>query len=330
MVNIGKRRGVKKVLVLLGSAFWVSWVMAQDKPLTLMVPFPPGGISDAAARAVVPSLSKRLGRVVIVENLGGVGGALAAQKVLNAPADGNYIFVGSPTELILTPLANSAVKYKSENFSALSMMGDLQFAIIGRGNLPAENIDELLVLAAQAAKKGEPMSYGSVGYGSIFHLMGELLSQQTGTPMTHIAYKGGGPMFQDLAGGQIDLFIGNYLKSHLEMEKLGRLKFFASMTEKRAEEISHVQTVQESKYLKNFIHSLWLGFFVKKDTPAAVAQTLHQALSETLKESAVMESLKSQSIVLRKSQSTQEADATYAAETARFRAFAKSINLKPQ
>lgn len=330
MINIDKRRALKQALALLGCTFFISGALAQEKPLTLMVPFPPGGVSDAAARAVAPSLSKRLGRVVIVENLGGVGGALAAQKVLNAPADGNFIFIGSPTEVLLTPLANSAVKYKSENFSALSIIGDMPFAIYGRGNLPAKNIDELLLLAAQAAKNGAPMSYGSVGYGSIFHLMGEKLSQQTGIPMTHVAYKGGGPMLQDLIGGQIDLFIGNYLKPQIEMEKQGRLKFIASMTEKRVEEISHVPTVQESKSLKNFIYSLWLGFFVKKDTPAAVAQNLHQALSATLEESAVMENLKSQSIVLRKSQSTQEADATYAAEIAKFRAIANSINLKPQ
>lgn len=330
MNSISKRTLVKKVLATSLFSMLGLCAFAQEKPLTMMVPFPPGGISDAVARAVVPSLSKRLGRVVIVENLGGVGGGLAAQKVLNAPSDGSMVFLGSPTELVLTPLANSAVKYKSENFKPLSIVGDMQFAIVARGNLPVKNAEELLEFAAQAARKGSPVTYGSVGYGSIFHLMGEQLSILTNTPMTHVAYKGGGPMMQDLLGGQIDLFIGGYQKSTLEMAKQGRLKFLVSMTEKRADEISQIPTVQETKALKGYIHSLWIGFFVKQETPDPVTKTLHQAFVEALSEPAVMENIQAQVVKLRPVQSLKEANAAYGAEIAKFRSIAKAINLQPQ
>lgn len=330
MSSITKRSWIKKIMATTVVSLTVISAFGQEKPLTMMVPFPPGGISDAVARAVVPSLSKRLGRVVIVENLGGVGGGLAAQKVLNAPADGSMVFLGSPTELVLTPLANSAVKYKSEHFKALSIVGDMEFAIMARGNLPAKNAEELLDYATQAAKKGAPVTYGSVGYGSIFHLMGEQLSLLTNIPMTHVAYKGGGPMVQDLLGGQIDLFIGGYQKSTLEMAKQGRLKFLVSMTEKRADEISQIPTVQETKALKGYIHSLWVGFFVKQDTSDAVTKALHQAFNETLAEPAVMESIKAQTVKLRNAQSLQQANASYEAEIAKYRGIAKTINLQPQ
>lgn len=330
MVRFDRRRIVKQALALLGSAALGASALAQDKPVTLMVPYPPGGTSDVIARALSPSLARHLGRTVIVENLGGVGGALAAQKVLNAPADGSYIFIGSPNELVLSPLANSAVKYKSENFSAVLMMADMEFAIYGRGNMPASNIDEVLALADKAAKAGKPMTYGSVGHGTIYHLLGEQLSQQTGIPLTHVPYKGGGPMISDLIGGQIDLFVGGYAKSTLELASQGRLKFFTSMTEKPVEVLRNVPTVQESKSLKNFIYTLSLGFFVKKETPPAVTQALHKALSASLTDPAIRANLESQNLVMRKPQSLDEAGKAYAEDTAKFRGIAKSIKLQPQ
>ena len=114
------------------------------KPVKLLVPYPAGGLSDVIARLVNTSLAKHLGQPVIVENLGGVSGAIAAQKVLNAPADGYSIFQGSPNELILSPLANAAVKFKSEDFRLVQMIGVAQMAIYARPNLPVNNVDELL------------------------------------------------------------------------------------------------------------------------------------------------------------------------------------------
>ena len=119
----------RRLLLTALAAMSVGAAQAQNfpsKPVTLMVPYPAGGLSDVLARMVNNPLAKQLGQPVIVENLGGVSGAIAAQKVLNAPADGHYVFQGSPNELILSPLANAAVKFKSEDFRLVQMIGAAQ------------------------------------------------------------------------------------------------------------------------------------------------------------------------------------------------------------
>jgi len=121
------------------------------KQVNLMVPYPAGGLSDAIARVVERPLTKAFGQQVIVENLGGVSGALGAQKVLAAPADGHLIYQGSPNELILAPMALQAVKYKSEDFRMVQVIGAFPMAVLARKELGANNIDELAALAKKAA-----------------------------------------------------------------------------------------------------------------------------------------------------------------------------------
>ena len=124
------------------------------KPVTLMVPYPPGGLSDVIARTINNTLSKHLGQPVIVENLGGASGGIAAQKVLSAPADGYYIFQGSPNELILAPLSNAAIKYKSEDFRLVQMIATAQIGFLARKDLPVNNVDEFLDYARKEAQAG--------------------------------------------------------------------------------------------------------------------------------------------------------------------------------
>ncbi len=121
-------------------------------------------------------MPKHLGQPVIIENLGGASGAIAAQKVLNAPADGHIIFQGGPNELILAPLANAAVKYKSDEFRLVQMITINPMAVLARKDLPVNNGDELVANAKKAAASGAPMTFASVGPGSIYHLLGEHMS----------------------------------------------------------------------------------------------------------------------------------------------------------
>ena len=118
-------------------------------------------------------------RQVLVDNLGGSSGSIAAQKVLNSPADGQIIFQGSPNELILAPLAISAVKLKSEDFRLVQMIATAQIAFLARKDLPVNNVDEFLDYARKEAKAGRPITYASVGPGSFYHLLGEHLSKTT-------------------------------------------------------------------------------------------------------------------------------------------------------
>ncbi|MFZ9432472.1 MAG: Bug family tripartite tricarboxylate transporter substrate binding protein, partial [Burkholderiaceae bacterium] len=181
----------------------------SNKPLNLMVPYPAGGLSDAIARIVERPLNKTLGSMVIVENLGGVGGALGAQKVLGAPADGSWIYQGSPNELILAPMALQAVKYKAEDFRFVQMIGTSPMAVLARPGLPVNNIDELVALAKKASADGKPLTYGSVGIGSFYHVVGAHFANLIGAEMMHIPYKGMAPLLQDMGGNSVDVsFLG--------------------------------------------------------------------------------------------------------------------------
>ena len=314
-------------LALAGAA-WAQ--QFPNKPVTLMVPYPAGGPSDVVARSLNTALGKHLAQPVIVENLGGATGGIAAQKVLNAPPDGYYVFQGSPNELILGPLANAAVKFKSEDFRLLQMMESTHIAFLVRHDLPAGNVDDFLAYARKQAAAGKPVTYASVGPGSFYHLLGEHLSKVTGIPMVHVPYKGAAPANQDLIGGQVDLFLGPYGKNYEEFHKQGKIKVLAMLNKERQEGVKDFPAISESKNLKNFTFSIWSGLFVKKDTPEAIVQVLHKAMTETLGDPAVKAALEASSRVPARPQALPAAAKVYADGIAQFRAIAKSIDLQPQ
>jgi len=301
-----------------------------SKPVSIMVPYPAGGLSDIIARTVNNALSKNFGQTVIVENLGGASGSIAAQKVLNAPADGQIIFQGSPNELILAPLAISAVKFKSEDFRLVQMISTAQIGFLARKDLPVNSVDEFLEYARKEAQAGRPVTYASVGPGSFYHLLGEHLSKTTNIPMTHIPYKGAAPANQDLLGGQVDIFLAPFGKAYEEMQKQGKLKVLAMLNSERLESVKEYPAISESKSLKNFTFNIWTGYFVKKDTPEPIVQVIHKAISDALIDPAVHSGLEANNQLVVKPLSLQAAAKAYAEGTAQFRAIAKSINLQPQ
>jgi tripartite-type tricarboxylate transporter receptor subunit TctC len=308
-------------------------VQAQSyptKPVTLMVPYPAGGLSDVIARSVNSALGKHLGQPVIVDNLGGASGAIAAQKVLSAPADGQIIFQGSPNELILAPLAISAIKFKSEDFRLVQMIATAQIGFLARKDLPVSNVDEFLDYARKQAKEGRPITYASVGPGSFYHLLGEHLSKTTGIPMTHVPYKGIAPAIQDLLGSQIDIFMAPMGKANIELEKQGKLKVLAMLNSERTESMKDYPAITESKSLKNFTFNIWTGYFVKKGTPEVVVAALQKATTAVLGDAGVQQALEANTLLLPKPQTQAVADKAYADGTAQFRAIAKSIDLQPQ
>ena len=301
-----------------------------NKPVTLMVPYPPGGLSDVIARTVNNTLAKHLGQPVIVENLGGASGGIAAQKVLSAPADGYYIFQGSPNELILAPLSNAAIKYKSEDFRLVQMISINPMMMFGRKDLPASNGDELVEYARKAAADGKPLTYASVGPGSMYHLLGEHLSKLTGIPMTHVPYKGGAPAQQDLMGGLVDIFISPYGKGQVGLVEDGKIKAVATLAAERQELLKKAPPLNDSKALKGFVFDTWSGYFVHKDTPEPIVQALSKALGEVTNDPAIRASLEAQAMVVPRPQPLAALGKVYTDNTARYRAIAKAMNLQPQ
>ena len=300
-----------------------------SKTVALMVPYPAGGVSDLIARKVNVALGKSLKQTVIIENLGGASGAIAAQKVLSAPSDGYYLFQGSPNELILAPLANAAVKYKAEDFRQVQTIAIASLAVMARKDLPANTADELSAYAIKMAKEGKPLTYASVGQGSFYHLLGEQMSKTIAAPMTHVPYKGGADVLRDLLGGQVDIFITPYGTPHVEMAKQGKIKILTALSPKRQSRLPDVPSVDESQSLKGFNYEIGTGYFVKKDTPEAIVQALHKALTEVLADEEVKAGLTAIGADPSTPLSLDAASKEYAKDTDKFRAIAKSINLQP-
>ena len=301
-----------------------------SKPVTLMVPYPAGGLSDVVARRVNAPLGKALGQPVIVENLGGASGGIGAQKVLSAPSDGYMLFQGSPNELIFAPMALSSVKYKSEDFRQIHRIAMAPMAILARADLPVNNADELVAYAAKAAKEGKSLSYGSVGIGSFYHLLGEKLSQQTGIPMLHVPYKGIADVVKDLIGNQVDIFMTPYGVAQVELAKSGKIKFIAALSPGRGPLMPQLASTTESRALKTFTAEIGTGYFVKRDTPEPIVQTLHKAIQSVIGDAEFRSSMVTMGQETSPLQSLEVANKAFVDETAQYRAIGKAINLQPQ
>ncbi|QKH39685.1 tripartite tricarboxylate transporter substrate binding protein [Achromobacter pestifer] len=299
-----------------------------DRPVMMMVPYPAGGASDSIARVVASPVSKQLGQPVLVENLGGVSGALGAQKVLGAKADGYYLFQGSPNELILSPIANPAVKLKSEDFRLVQMIGMAPLVIVARADLPANNADELVALA-HSRSATQPLTFGSVGVGSLYHVLGEHMARTIGANMMHVPYKGGAPLMQDIGGGQVDLAILPLSQQQVALAEQGRIKLLATLEPQRSQlpSLKSVPSVNEGQLLKGFNFTTWTGYFVKRDTPQDVVSRLNAALNAAMQDPTVKDSLAHQNIEVSAPMSAEQADAMYRAETERFREISSHMKL---
>ena len=311
------------LLTAVGTAF-----AQASKPITLLVPYPAGGPSDAIARIVNTPLGRELGQQVLVDNLGGVSGALAAQKILAAPADGQMIFQGSPNELILSPLANAAVKLKSEDFRLIAPVADAVMVFVTRKDLGVSNFDELVALAKKSADK--PLTYGSVGVGSLYHLILEDVQRQTGIQLQHVPYKGNAPLLQDIGGGQVDFAVLVYSAAMGALGDQGKLKVIGQLGAQRSELLKNVPSVSESKSLPKLNYKIWTGFFVPKATSEDVVVKLHKAIGATLQDPTVRKQLGEQTQLAAAPMTLAEAAKFFETETARYRAIAKQINLQPQ
>lgn len=306
---------------------------ASSKPLNVMVPYPAGGLSDAIARIVERPLARTLGQMVIVENLGGVGGALGAQKVLSAPADGQLLYQGSPNELILAPMALQAVKYKAEDFRFVQMIGSWPMAVLVRPGLAVSSVDELVDLARRAASAGRPLTYGSVGVGSFYHVLGAHFAQKIGAEMVHIPYKGMAPLLQDMGGNAVDVSFLVVGEQTIGLADAGRLKVLATLAPSGKVEapfLANYPSINDSRAIRDFSFTTWTGYFVRKDTPDDTVAHLNRALAMVMGDGEARAALTKIGGTVPPMLSVAEAAREYEAQTARFRAIARAIKLEAQ
>ncbi len=315
-------------LGLLACAMAAGPVIAQtfpSKPLTVVVPYPPGGASDFVARLIQPEYQKQLGQTMIVDNVGGVGGAMGVQKVLAAPADGHTQVLATPMELVLSPLALTAVKFKPEDVRLASLISSTSVLLLLRPNAPANNLDEFIAWA-----KGKSLTAGNVGTGSLYHLMAEKFAQQAGLTFTHVPYKGGGPLITDVASGTLDLAFFPLAGPVPGMVKEGRAKAIGVAAPKPHPLFPNVPAISAHKTFPGFDFDLWIGVQVPRATPDAVVSRINTAMNAVLQNADVRKGLEGTGGTVSAAMSPAELDRLYATEVERYRAMAKAINLAPQ
>ncbi|HMW22906.1 MAG TPA: tripartite tricarboxylate transporter substrate-binding protein, partial [Burkholderiaceae bacterium] len=229
--------------------------------------------------------------------------------------------------------ALQAVKYKSEDFRMVQIIGAFPMAVLARKDLPANNIDELAALAKKAAAEGRPLTYGSVGVGSFYHVLGEHFAHIAGAPMTHVPYKGMAPLSTDLAGGQVDVSFIVVGAKDVALVDQGRLKILGTLAPAGKVEVPLLKrwpSVNDGKLVKDFAYNAWTGYFVRRDTPEPVVQALNKALASAMGDAEVRKQLEGLGGMIPAMMNAAEAQKEYEAQTARFRAIAKSIKLEAQ
>ncbi len=322
-MQITRRQLTLSALTTLYTGAW-----AQSGNLTVIVPQPAGGVTDVFTRAVAPALGRALGRTAVVDNVAGASGSLAANKLLSAPVDGGTVLVASSSETILNPLTVAAVKYKTSDFRLLGLINNSPLALYARHDLPANNLDELVALAKKSDK---PLTYGSTGQGSMFHLVGEQLTTTTGIKALHVPYRGGMPMLTDLQGGTIDFTILTVDALLGSMVAGGKMKCIGVMSPKRLERFPNAATFLESKSAPNFGHpSIWLALMVPSSMPESLVATMHKAAVEALGNADVKKAIDAAGGSIPSTMSLAELTSYYQADAVKLQAVAKAANVMPQ
>ena len=305
--------------------------LAQNYPsrlVTMIVPWPAGGPSDFVARQMQPDMQKALGQTLVIENIGGVGGALGVQKMLSGPADGYQMTLGSPLELVIAPLTLSTVKYKPEDVRLVAQMVKAPMVLIARKDLPANNVDDLLALAARPGTK--ELSFANPGPGSMFHLAAERFGQQTGLKFVHVPYKGSAPMMGDLMGGQVDLALTIFAGPIPGMIAEGKVKALGITARTPLAKFPQLPALAAHPRLAGFEFDSWAGLQVPRNTPDDVAARLNKAAYEALQNPAVRKAFEDAGNQVVAPQTLAELDRIFKAEVARYQAIAKAINFQPQ
>jgi len=268
---------------------------AQDfpsRPVTMVVPYGAGSPADVIGRLIAQGMTAQLGQQVLVENVGGAGGVTGSNRVAKAAPDG-YQFVqgGTGTHAQSQTLYKNPVYNAVTDFTPLALITESPLVLVARKDYPA---DDLKGVAAQA--KAKEATYGSAGVGSSTHLGCEMLAQAMGAKMTHVPYRGMGPVMQDLTAGRIDFGCDFVLGALPQIE--GKLiKPIAVLTKVRSSALPNVPTADEQG-LKGFEAYNWNAYFLPKGTPEPVMKKLHAALNATLDTSAVRERLASLGAVI--------------------------------
>lgn len=258
-----------------------------NKPIRLIVPFVPGGVTDTSGRLIAEHLSKRLGQQVIVDNKPGASGNIGMALAKAAPADGYTLALAFDGTMVINPHVFSKVPFNPiSDFAPVGKIGDATLVLVANPSLPVKTLGEVIALSKQ---KDGGLSFGTSGTGGTPHIAGELLKLKTGANLTHVPYKGGGQAMTDVIAGTIPLVYTAVAGAHGHI-KSGKMKAIAVSSARRSGSLPEVPTFIESG-VPDFVSNSWVGIVVPARTPSAIVSRLNTELNSVLQDPVVKERL---------------------------------------
>jgi len=293
------------------------------RPIRLVVPFAPGGVTDTGARIVADKLGQRLGQTVVVENRPGAAGNIGTQAVVNAEPDGYTLVVGFDGTIVINPHVYAKIGFDPlKDFTPVSKIGDAVLILVANPKVPVKTLQELI-----AYSKAQPngVSYGSAGTGSTPHLGGELFKLRTGAKLEHIPYKGGGQAMTDVVGGTIPLLYTAVAGAYPFVQK-DQVRALAVSSKQRLASLPDVPTFEESG-VPDFEVNSWIGILAPKGTPAAITKKLQENIRAVVMEPATRERLAGLGIVS-SGNTPEEFGQQIREDLAKYEAVVKQVGIK--
>jgi tripartite-type tricarboxylate transporter receptor subunit TctC len=306
----------------------IAWTQSYpSRPITMIVPFPPGGLADVIGRIAAEGMRASLGQSIIIENVGGANGSVGTGRVARTAPDGYTLGLG----IWNTHVGNAAtyaLQYDVvKDFEPIALLADAPLLLVAKKAIPANDLKELI---AWLKANPDKASMGTVGAGSPGHLLGLLLQQETGTRFGLVAYRGAAPQTQDLVAGQIDMGIANPATA-LPHVQAGSIKAFAVTAKNRLAVAPDIPSVDEAG-LPGLYFSLWAGLFAPKGTPRDIIDKLNSAAVDTLSDPNMRHKLAAQGFEIppREQQTPEALGAYQKAEIEKWWPIIKAANIRAE
>ena len=281
-------RATRRAFLASTAATAVAPAFAQQSGVTtLVVPFPPGGSTDALARLLQPGLQDKLGRTVLIENKAGAAGAIGAAQVAKATPDGTSLLVTFDSHAVIPAILPKPPLDVEKDLAPVMLVGTAPYVLAANASRPYKTFAEVV---AAAKEKAGSVKYASVGIGTIGHLAMTVLAKKAGVEITHVPYRGGGPAMNDVIGGHVDLICGSAALVSPQLEG-GTIRAIMQMGQKRLENLKDTQTAMEAGFA-DFEAVAWWGVFAPAATPPATVESVYQMLKATLSDPTAASRLK--------------------------------------
>ncbi len=287
---------LKQLTLAFGLAAVATAASAQsypDRPITLVVPFPPGSVTDVSGRALGQYMSEKLGQPVVIENRPGATGSIGSTHVAKSPPDGYTLSLGNDATHVTNPMLYEGVTYDQiEDFTPIAPLVANVITLVVHPSMPAQNLEEFLAYAR--SPEGEGLAFATPGIGSPHHLAGEMMNQMADTKLNHVPYKGGGPAVTDLLGGQILVSFSSLaaVKSHVEA---GNLRLIGVMSPDRNDAFPDAPSLTEA--VPGLEIMSWTGMFGPAGMDDALVDQLNAVAQDALRDPKVVSVLEGAGLI---------------------------------